>query len=103
MTWRAFAILGGAVALWAGAAAAQTDPAASFRQALALAKKGDRDAQCALGAMYHAGEGTAQDPAEAVRWYRKAAEQGQSTAQYRLALCLEQGDGIGRDASEAVR
>lgn len=58
--------------------------AGRYAQALpeleALATRGDRDAQVALGGMLAAGQGTTADPAAARTWLRKAAEQGHEAA-----------------------
>ena len=48
------------------------------------ARRGNRDAQYALGRMYEHGNGVARDPVEAVAWYRRAA--GAGNAQARAAL-----------------
>ena len=48
------------------------------------ARRGNRDAQYALGRMYEHGNGVARDPVEAFAWYRRAA--GAGNAQARAAL-----------------
>ena len=68
------------------------------------AKRGNVDAQFALGSCYLFGNGVAEDYKKAVKWYRKAAEQGYALAQYRLGVCYYYGrDGVAKDYKEAVK
>ena len=57
------------------------DHATAIKAWTPLAKKGDADAQYALGAMYFAGYGVLRDYQTAMKWYILAAEQGNSNAQ----------------------
>ncbi len=67
-----------------------------------LAKKGDGEAQFALGLMYHSGLGVSRDEAQAVRLYQKAAENGHPLAQEYLSIGYEEGwFGLKKDPSKA--
>ena len=68
-----------------------------------LAKKGDADAQYALGAMYFAGYGVSQDYQTAVKWYTLAAEQGNSNAQYNLGVMYGEGHGVAQNFQTAMK
>lgn len=63
------------------------NPAAvnEFKSQMALAGKGDKEAQYRLGEMYEKGLGTAQDLSLAIIWYGKAALQGDKRASDRLS------------------
>ena len=69
---------------------------------LALAGRGDVEAQAALGAMFEDGRGGAPDYDRAVSWYRLAADGGDAFAAYRLGLLYEKGLGVRRDVDEAA-
>jgi len=49
------------------------------------ARRGNHDAQLALGRMYEHGNGVARDPVEAYAWYRRAAAGGNAQARQALA------------------
>ena len=49
------------------------------------ARRGNHDAQFAMGRMYEHGNGVARDPVEAVAWYRRAAAGGNEPARQALA------------------
>jgi TPR repeat protein len=49
------------------------------------ARRGNHDAQFALGRMYEHGKGVARDPVEAVAWFRRAAAGGNEQARRALA------------------
>ena len=70
---------------------------------LALAEKGQVDAQYNIARMLQDGDGTAQNPAEAMKWYRKAAEQGDKESQYYLGLMYLRGEGVAANEPEAHR
>lgn len=63
--------------------------AKAYAQAIAilkpLAERGNPEAQCLMGNMYHLGLGVAHNLAEAVEWYKKSAEQGYGVASSNLA------------------
>jgi hypothetical protein len=72
---------------------------AAFQQLKAKAKKGDPEAQAAVGLKY-AESGNFE---EAASWYRKAAEQGHAKGQFYLGALYEYGKGVPQDSGEAVR
>jgi S1-C subfamily serine protease len=67
----------------------------------ALAKQGHELAQVNLGAMYDAGQGTAENPAKAFELFFAAARKGNPYAQYNVANMYAQGRGIRCDRSKA--
>ena len=70
---------------------------------LALAEKGQADAQYNVARMLQDGDGTAQDATAAARWFRKAAEQGDREARHYLALMYLRGEGVAANEVEANR
>lgn len=66
---------------------------------LALAERGDAEAQYIQGAVCY----LSKDYAEAVKWYRKAADQNHAQAQYSLGRCYAEGNGVEKDELEAVK
>lgn len=90
----------------ANAKAADTDKAASMREA---AVKGDLEAQFHVGQSYLAGRDAEQALerqerlSRAVRWFRRAAESGHAPSQYRLATLYELGQGAPKDLGEAAQ
>ena len=85
------------------AAWARKDYETAQRLWLALADRGNGDAQHGLGFLYANGQGVAQDDAEAIRWYRRAADLGHAAAQYNLGVMHAKGQGVPQDYAEAVR
>ena len=75
----------------------------SFDFLLKKAKRGNRDAQFAVGEKYYKGNGVDKNYAEAVKWYRKAAEHGYAKAQCDLGTCYYEGHGVSKDYQEAVK
>ena len=67
----------------------------------AMAKKGDRNAQFALGVMYYQGNGMMSDLGKAQKWIRKAAQQNHRQGQYNLGIMLANGQGSSADLVEA--
>ncbi|MGD9350106.1 MAG: tetratricopeptide repeat-containing serine protease family protein, partial [Desulfobacterales bacterium] len=67
----------------------------------ALAEQGHELAQVNLGAMYDAGQGTAENPAKAFELFLDAAQKGNPYAQYNVANMYAQGRGIRCDRSKA--
>ena len=61
---------------------------------MALAQRGDAQAQAILGFMYANGRGVPQSYDAAVDWYLQAAEQGDPTGQYLLGLMYDKGFGV---------
>ncbi len=56
----------------------------AFQQLMPLAKKGNADAQYAVGYMYYYGEGVAQDTHLARKWLQDSAKQGNPLAKQAL-------------------
>ena len=67
----------------------------------ALAEQGHELAQVNLGAMYDAGQGTAENPAKAFELFLAAAQKGNPYAQNNVANMYAQGRGIPCDRSKA--
>ncbi len=65
-------------------AAAYADDAATFNGMLALANKGDAEAQYHVGMMYNNGIGTAQDPRQAFGWFEKSAASNDALGAFKL-------------------
>lgn len=65
------------------------------------AKKGNADAQYALGILYASGKGVARDYKEAVKWYTKGAQQGHTHSQYSVGAMYASGRGVPEDYVEA--
>lgn len=70
---------------------------------LALAEKGQVDAQYNIARMLQDGDGTAQDAAAAAKWFRKAADKGDREARHYLALMYLRGEGVAASELEANR
>lgn len=78
-------LLAGCVATAAQAAPGNPADVAEFKSLMALAGKGNMEAQYRLGEMYEKGQGTDQDLSLAIIWYGKAALQGDKRANDRLS------------------
>ena len=88
-----------------GASAGCRPPEFSQQELSALERQaatGDAAAQCALGYLYHQGQGVPQDYAQAAAWFRKAAEQGYTPAQGNLGVLYSNGEGVPQDDTQAV-
>jgi uncharacterized protein len=70
---------------------------------LALAEKGDAEAQAKVAELYREGKAAAQNVPEAFKWYTKAAQQGLAVAQYKLGEMYRDGQGVAKDAQEATK
>lgn len=70
---------------------------------MVLAKGGDAEAQCNMGAMYALGQGVPQDYEQAMIWFRKAADQGNAVAQCNLGILYANGLGTLQDPTLAMR
>ncbi len=68
---------------------------------LALARRGDVDAQVAIAGLYRSGLGLPQSDADAAEWYRRAAENGHAVAQINLGELYSLGRGVQRDLALA--
>lgn len=70
---------------------------------ISAAKRGDIDAQQALGNMYRFGEnGTQKNDKEAFKWYAMAAERGNPFAQTQLGLMYCLGQGVQKDRDKGT-
>ena len=70
---------------------------------MALAHKGDVDAQYNVAALYDGGRGVTQSFARAAQWLRLAAERKFAPAQYMLGRMYQAGDGVAKDSTAATR
>jgi len=70
---------------------------------LALARRGDVEAQYAVGDMYFKGRGTWVDLDKAQTWFRRAAAQGHRKAEFKLGYMYLKGVGLRPDPTEAFR
>jgi TPR repeat protein len=61
------------------------------------AAQGDKEAQSAIGAMYHEGKGIPKDYKQAVAWFTKAANQGLAIAQTNLGVMYHEGEGVPKE------
>lgn len=66
----------------------------AYEKWIALAEKGDANAQLKLGVRYYEGNGVRKDYNEAIKWYNLAAEQGNTTAQINLGSMYHTGIGV---------
>lgn len=66
------------------------------------ARRGDPDAQFAVGYRYARGVRVPRDEAAAADWFRKAAAQGHVRAQYNLGVMYSRGRGVDQDYAEAL-
>lgn len=85
--------------------AAFADDAATFNAMLALANKGDAEAQYHVGMMYNNGIGTQQDPQQAFGWFQKSASSNDPLGAYKLG-CYYAGQFAGvvkTDENEALK
>ncbi len=96
---------------WSTASAGFSEGAEAFRRSdyakaskefLAVAEKGNADAQGILGYMYDRGLGLPEDKQQAAFWWRKAAEQGVAMAQFNLAVHYNNGEGVPKDPEQAA-
>jgi uncharacterized protein len=75
----------------------------SFASILALAEKGDAEAQNKAGEMLHFGINTPQDFKGALTWYLKASAQSHPIAPNHIARLYLNGEGVSRDPKEAAK
>ena len=73
-----------------------------FNQTMALAEKGDAEAQYNLGWMYSNGEGVESDETVTAQWFQKAADQGHIKALYNLGVMYRDGVGVPQDDIKAA-
>ena len=84
---------------------ANANDADSLKAMVALANKGDAEAQYHVGMMYNNGIGTQQDPRQAFAWFQKATASNDPLGAYKLG-CYYDGQGAGvvaTDANEALK
>jgi TPR repeat protein len=84
---------------------ADANEANSFNAMVALANKGDAEAQYHVGMMHNNGIGTQQDPRQAFEWFQKSAASGDPLGAYKLG-CYYDGQGAGivtSDSNEALK
>ncbi len=79
---------------------ANANDAASFNAMVALANKGDAEAQYHVGMMYNNGIGTQQDRRQAFEWFQKSAASNDPLGAYKLG-CYYDGQGAGIVASDS--
>jgi uncharacterized protein len=84
---------------------ATANDAGTFNAMVALAGKGDAEAQYHVGMMYNNGIGTQQDLRQAFEWFQKATASKDPLGAYKLGCYYDgQGEGIvANDRSEALK
>src|ERR1700709_294353 len=83
---------------------AHANDADTFNAMVALADKGDAEAQYHVGMMYNNGIGTQRDLRHAFEWFEKSAASGDPLGAYKLG-CYYDGQGAGivtTDSNEAL-
>ena len=84
---------------------ANANDAANFNAMVALANKGDAEAQYHVGMMYNNGIGTQRDPRQAFEWFQKSAASNDPLGAYKLG-CYYDGQGadiVAADSNEALK
>ena len=84
---------------------ANANEAHSFNAMVALANKGDAEAQYHVGMMYNNGIGTQRDPRQAFEWFQKSAASNDPLGAYKLG-CYYDGQGadiVTADLNEALK
>lgn len=84
---------------------AQASDADTLKAMVALADKGDAEAQYHVGMMYNNGIGTQQDPRQAFAWFQKATASNDPLGAYKLG-CYYDGQFAGvvaSDSNEALK
>ena len=80
---------------------ASANDSATFNAMVALANKGDAEAQYHVGMMYNNGIGTERDLGQAFAWFQKAAAANDPLGAYKLG-CYYDGQGAGIETSDAT-
>ena len=86
-------------------APAHANDADTFKAMVALANKGDAEAQYHVGMMHNNGIGTQQDPKQAFEWFQKSAASSDPLAAYKVG-CYYAGQFAGTvtpDSNEALK
>lgn len=78
---------------------ANANDSETFNAMIALANKGDAEAQYHVGMMYNNGIGTQQDPRQAFEWFQKSTASNDPLGAYKLG-CYYDGQGAGIVASD---
>jgi hypothetical protein len=84
---------------------AKANDAGTLNAMVALAHKGDAEAQYHAGMMFNNGIGTQQDPRQAFEWFQKSAASNDALGAYKLG-CYYDGQGAGivtSDKDEALK
>ena len=79
---------------------AKANEAATFNAMVALANKGDAEAQYHVGMMYNNGIGTQRDLRQAFEWFQKSTASNDPLGAYKLG-CYYDGQGEGVVAADA--
>jgi hypothetical protein len=84
---------------------ADANEAATFSAMVALANKGDAEAQYHVGMMYNNGIGTQRDPRQAFEWFQKSTASNDPLGAYKLGCYYDgQGEGVvSTDINEALK
>src|ERR1700709_2201179 len=82
------------------AASALANDADTFNAMMALANKGNAEAQYHVGMMHNNGIGTQQDPRQAFEWFQKSTASGDPLGAYKLG-CYYDGQGVGIVTSDS--
>ena len=78
--------------------------ASAFQILKPIAERGNTEAQCLLGNIYHLGLGREQDLNKAIYWYQKSSDRGYGVASNNLAEILTKGgNGIIKDLDLAKK
>ncbi len=75
--------------------------APSPQAVIALADKGDAQAQYELGLMYELGMGVNKDLDQAFAWYQKSANQAYAKAQYNLGIFYALAKSVDKDIEQS--
>ena len=69
-----------------------------------IAERGNAEAQCIIGNIYHLGLGVEQNLTKAIHWYQKSSDRGYGVASINLAGILTVGgNGIIKDLDLAIK
>ena len=83
---------------------ASANEAATFNAMVALANKGDAEAQYHVGMMHNNGIGTQKDPKQALEWFQKSAASNDPLGAYKLGCYYDGQFGVVTpDANEALK
>jgi TPR repeat protein len=83
---------------------ASANDADTFNAMVALANKGDAEAQYHVGMMYNNGIGTQKDPKQALEWFQKSTASNHPLGAYKLGCYYDGQFGVvAADANEALK